>query len=202
MTPIKLSAQRLERKFSKLIDDPAFGEGIKVIVRQVDHLQSLVREFSEFAKLPEIVPTKNKIQPLIDEIYLLYTTSYPKISWKQHIDPQIPPFKFDSLAIRRVVINLINNAVEAMTREKNPKIEIICTYDKDNSCVVMEIKDNGPGLSPKEISRIFEPYFSMKKGSTGLGLTIARSIVKEHGGDITVFSNVGKGTCFRITLPV
>lgn len=202
LTPIKLSAQRLEKKFSKLIDDPVFKEGVRVIVRQVDHLQSLVKEFSEFAKLPEITPTKNNLQTLIDEIYLLYTTSYPQIMWKKNIDSKIPAFNFDANAIKRVIINLLNNAVEALQKEQNPEIEINCTFDKNFSNVVIEIKDNGPGLSPKEKARIFEPYFSMKKGSTGLGLTIARAIVKEHGGEIIANSQKGKGTCFQIILPV
>jgi len=201
LTPIKLSAQRLEKKFSNLIDDPAFKEGVRVIVRQVDHLQGLVKEFSEFAKLPEITPSKNNIQTLIEEIFILYTTSYPKILWKKNIDSKIPPFKFDSGAIKRVIINLINNAVEALQGKQNPEIEIKCSFDKNSSTVVIEIIDNGPGLSPKEKSRIFEPYFSMKKGSTGLGLTIARSIVKEHGGEIRAISQKGKGTCFQIILP-
>ena len=202
LTPIKLSAQRLEKKFSNLIDDPVFKEGVRVIVRQVDHLQSLVKEFSEFAKLPEITPTKNNLQTLIDEIYLLYTTSYPQIMWKKNIDSKIPAFNFDANAIKRVIINLLNNAVEALQKEQNPEIEINCTYDKNFSNVVIEIKDNGPGLSPKEKARIFEPYFSMKKGSTGLGLTIARAIVKEHGGEITANSQKGKGSRFQIILPV
>jgi len=202
LTPIKLSAQRLEKKFSNLIDDPVFKEGVRVIVRQVDHLQSLVKEFSEFAKLPEITPTKNNLQTLIDEIYLLYTTSYPQIMWKKNIDSKIPAFNFDANAIKRVIINLLNNAVEALQKEQNPEIEINCTFDKNFSNVVIEIKDNGPGLSPKEKARIFEPYFSMKKGSTGLGLTIARAIVKEHGGEITANSQKGKGSRFQIILPV
>ncbi len=201
LTPIKLSAQRLEKKFSNLIDEPAFREGVRVIVRQVDHLQGLVKEFSEFAKLPEITPSKNNIQTLIEEIYILYTTSYPKILWKKNIDSKIPAFNFDANAIKRVIINLLNNAVEALQGKENPEIEINCTFDKNSSNVVVEIKDNGPGLTSKEKSRIFEPYFSMKKGSTGLGLTIARSIVKEHGGEITAISQKGKGTCFQIILP-
>jgi len=202
LTPIKLSAQRLEKKFSCSINDPTFNECIHVIVRQVDHLQRLVKEFSEFAKLPEVNPTENEVIPLIKELLILYKNSYPQIKWTSELDERTPRFKFDRSGLKRVIINLFNNAVEALQGHKEPEIKISCIYEDPKKIVRIEVKDNGPGLNSEELSRIFEPYFSRKKGSTGLGLTIARSIIKDHGGKIHVFSTQGKGTTFRITLPV
>ncbi len=202
LTPIKLSAQRLQKRFSSFIEDQTFGDCINVIVRQVDHLQRMVREFSEFAKLPEISLTENDIASLFDELLTLYKISYPAIEWKVDIQQNMPLIKFDRSAIKRVIINLLNNAVEALGLTPNPKIRVSCKLNPDIKKVIIEISDNGPGLSREELSRIFEPYFSKKKGSTGLGLTIARSLIKDHGGDIQAYTNPRGGITFRITLPI
>ncbi len=201
LTPIKLSAQRLERKFSSSIKDQTFNECTQVIVRQVDHLQRLVKEFSDFAKLPEIVPSENDLGPLIQELLILYKNSYPHIKWDYELDQDIPKIKFDRSALKRVFINIFNNAVEALEEKIDGTIQIECKHDEPSGSVIITIQDNGPGLNSEELSRIFEPYFSRKKGSTGLGLTIARSIIKDHHGDISVSSNYGAGTTFTIVLP-
>ncbi len=202
LTPIKLSAQRLQRKFYSSIEDPTFGDCINVIVRQVDHLQRMVREFSEFAKLPEIVPRENDIVSLLEELLTLYRISYPSIRWEAEIGKDICVLRFDRSAIKRVIINLFNNAVEALGLTPNPRIRVVCRMREDRRMVVIEISDNGPGLTQEELSRIFEPYFSKKKGSTGLGLTIARSIIKDHDGEIHAYTNPLGGITFRILLPV
>ncbi len=202
LTPIKLSAQRLEKKFSQYIEDKTFRDSIGVIIRQVDHLKKMVEEFSEFAKMPEIVLKEQDLHPLLDELMVLYKSSYPDIKWHHHIDNNIPKFKFDANAIKRVLINILNNAIEATQNVTNPVIKFLCNYNEKTKEVEIEIIDNGPGLKEKELSRIFEPYFSMKKGSTGLGLTIAKSIVNEHGGEIYVTSSPWKGTTFKIIIPL
>lgn len=202
LTPIKLSAQRLEKKFSHHIDDNSFKESISVIIRQVDHLKKMVQEFSEFAKMPEIIIKEQDLIPLLEELLVLYKSSYPNIKWLDNINTEIPKIKFDYNAIKRVLINILNNAIEAIEKKENPVIKFSCAYNEKTKQVEIEIMDNGPGLKEKELSRIFEPYFSMKKGSTGLGLTIAKTIVNEHGGEISVKSSFGNGTIFIITLPL
>ncbi len=201
LTPIKLSAQRLQKRFSSSIGDQTFGDCINVIVRQVDHLQKMVREFSEFAKLPEISPVENEVISLLEELLTLYRISYPSIQWEVELEEDNLRFRFDRSAIKRVIINLLNNAVEALGLTPNPRIRVTCKSRKDVGKIFIEVSDNGPGLSRDELSRIFEPYFSKKKGSTGLGLTIARSLVKDHGGDIQAYTNPTGGITFRIILP-
>ena len=197
LTPIKLSAQRLKHKFGSKINDRAFIECTDVIIRQVEHLQALVREFSQFAKMPEIRPKDNILGPLLDEVITLFKNSHPNINWILEKDRKIPQFKFDRDAIKRVLVNLLTNSIEAMDGEKNPTICVKAYKNSDN--VVLEVIDNGKGI--KDRDKIFEPYYTAKKGNVGLGLTIVKSIIDDHKGKIEVLPNTPKGTIFKILLP-
>ncbi|MFW6323669.1 MAG: ATP-binding protein [Desulfovibrionales bacterium] len=202
LTPIKLSAQRLEAKYGKGIEDPVFSQCTELIVSQVEHLQKMVQEFSSFAKLPEVVLQRNYLAPLLEEVVPFFQNSHSSIEWKLRFETNIPPTKFDWEAVRRVLVNLLNNAVEALENMEDGTIEVIARHSKETSLIQVEIRDNGPGLTQEERSRMFEPYFSRKKGGTGLGLTIVKSIVNDHQGYVRVLPHYPQGTIFIMDLPV
>jgi two-component system, NtrC family, nitrogen regulation sensor histidine kinase NtrY len=204
LTPIKLSAQRLERRFAPKVQDQAvFTQCTGIIIRQVEHLQRMVQEFSSFAKLPEVKLSQNLLGPHLEEVVEMFRASHVNIAWSLNFLAPAPPLKFDPEALRRVWINLLTNAVEAMEGQDKPKVEVSVGFTPDAQSLIVEIKDNGHGLNHVEDSQnIFEPYFSKKKGGTGLGLTIAKSIIGEHQGTIRVRKNSPQGCIFEVVLPV
>lgn len=211
LTPIKLSAQRLQRKFGGQVSDPAFAECTGLIVGQVEHLQQMVQEFSAFAKLPEVQLAKGQLEPLLREVVSLFQHSHSDIDWQLDIHP-LPELRFDSEGLRRGLINVLTNAVEALHAgqagveqgrlQPGARVVVRARHDKPLGLVRLEVEDNGPGLPPEEQSRLFEPYFSRKKGGTGLGLTILKSIVTDHRGYVRVRPAGQRGTVLVLELPV
>ncbi|WP_456325488.1 ATP-binding protein [Desulfonauticus submarinus] len=202
LTPIKLSAQRLEKKFGLKIKDNTFLECTQLIVRQVDHLKELVQDFSNFAKLPEVQLRKDYLAPLLEETVKDFQNTYPQVNWILSFKTEVPPFYFDRDALKRAFINIFLNAAEALSQQSEKFVNIDVFWEKSLNKLFIEIKDNGPGLPSEELGQIFEPYFSKKKGGTGLGLAIVKTIISDHHGYIRVKGNKPKGTIFVIELPV
>ncbi|MBI9112739.1 PAS domain-containing sensor histidine kinase [Maridesulfovibrio ferrireducens] len=201
LTPIKLSAQRLQRKFGPQIKDEVYRESTDLIISQVEHLQQMVQEFSAYAKLPEVKLTPGSITPLLEEVVSMYRNSHTDISWNLELLSEIPDLELDREALRRTLINLLTNATEALGDSENPAVKISAMHDSTLGWLRIEVQDNGPGLSSDERSRMFEPYFSSKKSGTGLGLTIVKSIITDHRGFIRVKPAEPHGTVFVIELP-
>ncbi|MFW6314049.1 MAG: ATP-binding protein [Desulfohalobiaceae bacterium] len=201
LTPIKLSAQRLERRYSAQVQEETFSQCTGLIVRQVEHLQQMVQEFSSFAKLPEVSPEQNRLQPLLQEVVGLFQNSHADIQWSLEVDKELPEFRFDRLSLRRVLINLLTNASKVLKGQPEPRIRVVAELVRENGLVRIQVQDNGPGFDPDEQARMFEPYFSRKKGNTGLGLTIVKSIVTDHQGYVRVKPNSPRGSIFMVELP-
>jgi two-component system nitrogen regulation sensor histidine kinase NtrY len=182
LTPIKLSAQRLERKFAGSVDDPVFGQCTDLIVRQVEHLQQMVEEFSAFAKLPEVTPRPGDLTPLLEELTALFRNSHSNIAWTLDIPAPLPVLPMDHEALHRAFLNILTNAAEVLQGRDNGVVTITAVHNTALNLVRVDVADNGPGLTAEERSRLFEPYFSRKKGGTGLGLTIVKSVVSDHRG--------------------
>lgn len=202
LTPIKLSAQRLERKFASKVDDPVLGECTALIVRQVEHMQEMVREFSAFAKLPEVQLRMDEPAPLIEEVVQMFRHSHSSIDWSLTFESAMPQIRMDKESIRRVFINVLTNAAEALEGQDDGAVAVNVTHDSVTGWVRIEVGDNGPGLTQEERSRLFEPYFSRKKGGTGLGLTIVKSVVSDHQGYVRAVPGAERGTTVVIELPV
>ena len=188
LTPIKLSAERIEKKF---IDNNYTKEEIslltKTISRQVDDIGKLVDEFSSFARMPEAEIKLDNLSQCLRDSYLLYFNSRKDIKLNYFKTENDIYFQFDKLQISRCFNNLIKNAIEAVEKIPNPAIEIKI-YNKDN-IIYIEIKDNGIGIDDKMTSKIFEPYFTTKTKGTGLGLSIVKRIIEDHGGKIKIEKN-------------
>jgi two-component system, NtrC family, nitrogen regulation sensor histidine kinase NtrY len=206
LTPIKLSAQRLERKFGDRVQDRAFRECTGLIVTQVEHLQQMVQEFSAFAKLPEITPRPGRLEPLVEEVVALFQHSHSNILWNLDIPAPLPVLSFDRQGLRRGLMNVLANSVEALENASplpgQPSVTVSAVFDKPRNLVRLTFHDNGPGLNAEERSRLFEPYFSRKKGGTGLGLTILKSIVTDHRGYVRAFNAPEGGAVLVLELPV
>ena len=206
LTPIKLSAQRLEKKFGAEIKDPAFSSCINMIIKQTDELKNLVNEFSQFARLPQAQPVSGSLNKTIEEAIFLFQTGHKEIAFSFEGDPSLPNFKFDPEQIKRALINLVDNAIAAVhendAQKRAPRVAIRTHYDNVLKIARIVILDNGVGIPEANRSRIFEPYFSTKENGTGLGLAIVRRIVEDHNGFIRALSNEPQGTKIVVELPV
>jgi two-component system nitrogen regulation sensor histidine kinase NtrY len=202
LTPIQLSAQRLRRRYLDRFgeDDLVFDECTMMIIKQVDELKNLVNEFSNFARLPASNPTPNNLNEIIGEALILYQEGHKEINFSFSPDPAIPVFSLDRDQVKRVFINLIENAVAAIDEEGT--IEVESNYNPDMQMVTFTVADNGCGIPAEDKPRLFEPYFSTKKSGTGLGLAIVSTIISDHNGYIRVKDNHPKGTRFIVELPV
>ena len=202
LTPIKLSAQRVKKAhIKKTVDfDQILSESTDAIVSEVDALQHLVDEFAQFARLPPSRPVENSLNAVVEGALALYETAYANIVLERRLDSEVPPLRLDGPQIKRVIINLVDNAIAAMG-EKGV-IEITTLFDRALRRAVITVADTGPGVPPASRETIFAPNFSTKRKGSGLGLAIARRIVEDHGGEIRVEDNAPIGARFVIELPV
>ncbi len=200
LTPITLSAQRLNRKFSNKLNDKVFNECVTMIVDHVEMIRNLVNEFSAFARFPTANPKPNDLSAIIDETVVLYKEGLPNIEFKLKMGDKIPFLNLDRQQIKQAMINLIDNAISAT--EGKGIISISLLHDPILKMVRLEVADNGKGISDEDKTRLFEPYFSTKKAGMGLGLTIVSTIISDHNGTISVQDKVPHGAKFVIELPV
>jgi two-component system, NtrC family, nitrogen regulation sensor histidine kinase NtrY len=206
LTPIKLSAQRLQRRFKDHHDRDGLllKECTETIIKHTDELKEMVNEFSNFARFPESSPAPNALNEALSEVLTLFQQAHQEILFKAELDLDLPVFEFDRDQIKRVLINLIDNAVAALMdlpQERPKKIRIGTFYNQELQMAVIEVEDNGFGMDEDVKARVFEPYFSTKAQGTGLGLAIAKRIVNDHDGFIRVKSNPGSGSHFIVELP-
>ena len=203
LTPIQLSAQRLKKRYGHKVardDGQVFEECTNLIINQVEELKRLVNEFSSFARMPASNPTPNNINEIIKESIGLYKEAQANVKITFRDSNEVPIFKVDKEQMKRVMINLLDNAIAAVDGDGDIVIDL--SYDKEQEMVRIEVSDNGKGIPPEDKMRLFEPYFSTKEHGTGLGLTIASTIISDHNGFIRVQDNKPRGTKFVIELPL
>ncbi len=199
LTPISLSAQRLRKKFSKDITDPAFNESIEMIIDQTENLKNMVNEFSEFSRLPKTNKRSNEINQVIKSSLMVFQEAHKAIDFNLKLTEPMA-FLFDKAQMNRVLINIVGNAVAAVADKK--EASVLIATKKNNNEIEISIKDNGPGIDKKIVDKIFEPYVTTKKKGTGLGLSIVKRIIEDHEGDIKAYSNINEGTEVVIRLPL
>ena len=222
LTPIQLSAERIAKSYKrmtsnggqnggngneKLIDNPhvsaVIDECTETIAREVAGLKALVDEFSRFARLPLARPERADLNEVIRHAVALYEERLDGVKMETDLDENIPAAMLDREQLRRVFVNLIDNAKNAFVNvDGEKKITITTTVDSARSLLVAEVADTGHGIRPADFKRLFQPYFSTRGGGTGLGLAIVQRIVMEHGGRIHAQTNYPRGARFVIELPV
>ncbi|MCF6289912.1 MAG: ATP-binding protein [Desulfobacterales bacterium] len=202
LTPIQLSAQRLRKKYMERLgeDSEVFDLCTRTIINQVDELKRLVSEFSSFARMPAVEKTLNNLADMVREVLVLYGEAHAEIEFIFQATGEVPLFPFDRKQMKRVLINLLDNAVAVLP--DGGRIEIRLSCDTAGKAVFIEVRDNGPGVRDQDKPRLFEPYFSTKKTGTGLGLAIASTVVADHDGYIRVRDNEPTGAVFTIELPL
>jgi two-component system nitrogen regulation sensor histidine kinase NtrY len=201
LTPIQLSAERLRRHFAGAPEGAKalVDECTSTIVGEVESLKGLVDEFSQFARMPAPKAVPSDLHQLVLESLALYNGLFSDVAIEHRFAADVPLVRFDAEQIRRVIINLVDNAVEAM--ERKGRIVVETERDQANNVVRIVVADNGPGIPAAEREKLFLPYYSTKRRGSGLGLAIVRRIIAEHGGSIEVGDNEPRGTRFTIELP-
>ena len=204
LTPIQLSAQRLRKRFLDRIgeDRDIFDQCTATIVAQVDEIKKLASEFSDFARMPKLRRETNDLGRLAEEVVFLYREAHRTQHFTCRVDPALVPFPFDAVQVKRVLINLLDNAVTVLGDGGAIEVRVGPAPESDPPMALLQVADNGPGIPADVRLRIFEPYFSTRKSGTGLGLAIAHTIVSEHGGTIRCRDNQPTGTVFTVELPL
>ncbi len=205
LTPIQLSAQRLRRRYSELLQDDegelsVLNECTQTIIQQVESMKHLVNEFSRFARLPRAQPTPADLAEIVEESLALYRYNYPQIDFSLEEQEKLPPLMLDRDQFKQVMINLFENAIHALDGGEGT-VTVRLFYDSILKIARLECADTGHGLSQDDKLRMFEPYYSTKEKGTGLGLAIVASIIADHNGFIRVRDNVPRGTVIIIELP-
>lgn len=202
LTPIQLSAQRLRKKFADRASDyeQVFEECTRTIIQEVNGLKGLVDEFSRYAaKMPCSDPKPNNLHLVVEMVLTLYSAVPKGVKIGRDLEPELPPVNVDPEQMKRAMINLVDNALDALDGEG--EIVIRTRYLKGKALVTLEVVDTGPGIPQADRERLFLPYYSTKRGGTGLGLAIVHRIIGEHAGQIRIEDNVPKGTRVIIELP-
>jgi PAS domain S-box-containing protein len=212
LTPIQLSAQRLTHLLQRrdeareIPKDPELTritqECAGLIVREVSTLSSLVNEFSQFVRFPTA-----KIQPadaniIVGEALQLFSGRLDGIRLKINLGPNLPAIRADGQLLRSVVVNLIDNAAEALEGEPFREIDVATHLRPESDTIEISVSDTGKGISPEDKDKLFLPHFSTKDRGTGLGLAIAARIIAEHGGSLRIEDHQPRGSRFLIELPV
>ncbi|MBI3994552.1 MAG: HAMP domain-containing protein [Nitrospirae bacterium] len=202
LTPIQLSAQRLRKKYFEQSGDfkAIVDESTATIINEVAGLKHLVDEFSNFARLPAPMPSPNDLHAILQEVILLYRSAHRDLEFTVAYDDALPLLNIDREQFKRVFVNLFENAVEAMSGRG--RMKITTRFDRPHRKAVVSVEDDGVGIQPEDMDKLFLPHFSRKKTGSGLGLAIVHRIIKDHNGQIQIAPREPEGTAVVIELPV
>jgi two-component system nitrogen regulation sensor histidine kinase NtrY len=208
LTPIQLSAERIKRKFGKVIveDRAVFDQCTDTIVRQVEDIKQMVDEFSSFARMPKPTLSNEDLVATLKEVIFLMRVGHPDITIEESFPEANLSLRFDRRLIAQAVQNIIKNATEAIAavpadQRGEGRIRVAITR-LENGRVAVDVIDNGKGFPAENRARLLEPYMTERIGGTGLGLAIVAKIFEEHGGSIELNDAPhGRGACVRLILP-
>ena len=208
LTPIQLSAERLKRKYSKVIteDKAVFEQCTDTIVRQVDDIKRMVDEFSRFARMPKPVMTAEDVGDTARQVVFLQRVGNPDIDIEIETQAEHMPAKFDRRLISQALTNIVKNATEAIAAvppEELGRGRIHVSVNREGAEIVIDVIDNGTGLPKENRNRLLEPYVTTREKGTGLGLAIVGRILEEHGGrmdlsDAPDVASGGRGAWVRL----
>jgi PAS domain S-box-containing protein len=216
LTPIQLSAERIAKSYRRATTNgngaadhtdenrvaAVISECTDTITREVAGLKAMVDEFSRFARLPATRLELANLNDVVTQATGLYVDRLDGVALTLQLDPDLPSSMLDVEQIKRVFVNLIDNAVQALASVTGEKQVVIMTnHDGERSLLRAEVADTGQGIEPGDFRRLFEPYFSRRDSGTGLGLAIVQRIIMEHGGHIHAERNTPRGAKFVIELP-
>jgi len=208
LTPIQLSAERLKRKYGKVIteDKAVFEQCTDTIVRQVDDIKRMVDEFSRFARMPKPVMTAEDVADTARQVVFLQRVGNPDIDIEIETEAEHMPAKFDRRLISQGLTNIVKNATEAIAAVPPAELgrgRIRVSVKREGGDIVIDVIDNGTGLPKENRNRLLEPYVTTREKGTGLGLAIVGRILEEHGGrmelsDAPDVASGGRGAWVRL----
>jgi two-component system nitrogen regulation sensor histidine kinase NtrY len=208
LTPIQLSAERIRRKYGKVIttDREVFDQCTDTIVRQVDDIKRMVDEFSSFARMPKPTIGSEDLAETIRQVVFMMRIAHPEIQFSDKMPdgPVIAPF--DRRLLSQAVTNIVKNATEAIAavpeEERGPGEISVVLDDTHPEYLILAVSDNGKGFPAEGRQRLLEPYMTTREGGTGLGLPIVSKILEEHGGGMELVDNpTGRGGQVRMWIP-
>jgi nitrogen fixation/metabolism regulation signal transduction histidine kinase len=199
LTPMRLTVQSFQRKFDP--NDPELKQKLndysKTLIQQIDTMSSVASAFSNFASMPaqqnETLNVVNVVEMTLDifnEDYIVFESNEKSII-----------SKMDRAQLIRIITNLVKNAIQSIPEDQVKKSILVSVKKEDNNVLIL-VKDNGIGIEPKNIDRIFEPKFTTKNSGMGLGLGIIKNIIENYKGTITFETEFGKGATFIVSLPI
>ena len=169
----------------------------------VERMNQLVNDVLDFSRPHETSFEMNELAPVLRKCVDLVRKEFDRAHATLDLDVQedLPRFRFDPHGIEQVIINLLTNALQALP-DGSGRVLVRCRERRNKKCVEIQVSDNGVGISREDLSRIFDPFFTRSPNGTGLGLTIVKRIVEQHGGKVTVKSRPGRGTTFVVEIPL
>jgi PAS domain S-box-containing protein len=204
LTPIALSAERMARQLDRLDLPPApsriLHECAGTISKSVESVKTLVDEFSRYARFPAAQPVRSDLNEVVSEALCIFNGRLEGISIETSFAPGLPPVNLDREQFQRLVVNLVDNAAEAMQDSLVKKL-FIATQPGPAESLELVVADSGCGVSPDDKEKLFLPYFSTKNRGTGLGLAIVSHIAAEHSAQIRVEDNQPAGARFTVEIP-
>ncbi len=205
LTPIQLSAERLQRKLSTEVSgekQEMLNRYTQTIVQQVEAMKTMVNEFSDYARSASKNPEAIDLNAMLEAIVVLYHDNHTDMLIEVSLDSMKPRILADGVRLRQLVHNLIKNSLETTGVNGWVKLETKCTEYFGQSCVELSVEDNGKGVAADVVDKIFEPYVTTKVKVSGLGLAIVKKIVDEHGGTVWVDNLPKGGARFIVRLPM
>src|SRR3954471_19604394 len=204
LTPIRLSAERLERKYLKQIaeDRDSFTNSIATIIRQVDTIGRLINEFSAFARMPAPVLAEGKLGEVWPHPGFLQQSAWPPIQFTVELPAKPVRVVCDGQKLTQALTNLLQNSINALSEgQRPPPWTVVVRVREHEATVQVEVEDNGQGF-PADGERLFEPYVTTRAKGTGLGLAIVKKIMEEHGGTVELLAGEMGGALVRLGFPV
>lgn len=216
LTPIQLSAERIRRKYGKVIveDKEVFEKCTDTIIRQVGDVSRMVDEFSSFARMPKAEMEVQDLRDAIKDAVVMFQMSADGVKFKMELPDDPVVVSFDRRLISQAMTNLVKNGaesiagyIEAEPTEEDFQGQVSVSLTVHDGVAIAEVRDNGTGLSKQHRSRLLEPYVTTKAKGTGLGLAIVKKVIEQHGGtltlqDVTDVSDDAHGALVRVTLPL
>jgi len=208
LTPIQLCAERIAKNSQKVANSleskylHVVEECTTTIKQEVGTLQRMVDEFSRFARLPQVQLQPGSLNQVIVETLKLYEERLDEVKITTNLSEKLPLINLDKEQIKRVMVNLIDNAAESMQDTKEKLLSITTEFFSDKELIRLTVSDTGHGINVEDREKLFQPYFSTRKRGTGLGLAIVSHIVNDHMGKIRVEDNLPFGTKFIVELPI
>jgi two-component system nitrogen regulation sensor histidine kinase NtrY len=201
LTPIASLSQSLDGLLRAGAGTNEVAGALETITRRSQGLLRFVERYRQVADLPEpqaqitalaplVDSVKQLVQPVLEERGIALTMSIVPADLVARVDPDL---------LEQSLINLLRNAADAAADQPAPRVEIECRVERGH-CII-EVRDNGPGLTAEQREQIFVPFFTTKPGGSGIGLSLVRRIAQAHGGRITVLANEPRGSVFRLSLP-